>query len=103
MIESNVLKEFTNKVVKTFSKIVPAWSPPHAAIYTVAKTMKMEAKVNGMTKAKYDKCWERRFEDGTLETDSGVLTIALVKGKDKAKLKMVSTDCRKITLFKKES
>ena len=97
MIEENVLKEFTSKVVKAFSKIVPDWSPPHKTIYTVAKSMKLEATVNDLAEAKYDRCWEKRFENGTLETDSGVLFITLFRNNDKAKLKMVSKDCRKIS------
>lgn len=96
MLNENVVKKFVSQVSKKFASVCPSWVPPHKTIYSVAKSMKMSATVNGLAEAKYDKCWEKRFYDGTLERDDGKLVIVLESGDDKVKCKMVSNDVRKI-------
>jgi hypothetical protein len=83
--------KFVETVIQQFRKVKPEWASPHDTIFTVAQTMKMTAKVNGITAEAWKKMQQSGEDD---DVDEDKLDVLLTAGKEKATVKLLCPDFR---------
>lgn len=90
------MDNFVLTVVSRFKKITPVWTPPHGLIFDLATGYGWQAKINGMTRAFYEKNATKLFDN--LELDEDLEVVLYNRRKQVAKVAFCWLDCRKLVV-----